>query len=68
VVVTHDLASISAIAHRVIMLDKSVKKVIAEGKPADLKEHNDDPLVKNFFNRLAESGVNLATRSGGEKR
>jgi phospholipid/cholesterol/gamma-HCH transport system ATP-binding protein len=68
VVVTHDLASIAAIAHRAIMLDKSVKKIIAEGKPADLKEHNDNPLVKNFFNRVAESGENLNIRPGKEKR
>ncbi len=67
VVVTHDLASISAVAHRAIMLDKSVKNIIAEGKPLDLKEHSDNPLVKNFFNRMAESGVNLKTKSGKEK-
>jgi len=68
VVVTHDLASISAIAHRAIMLDKSVKTIIADGKPSDLKEHSDNPLVKSFFNRLAESGENLNVRSGVEKR
>jgi phospholipid/cholesterol/gamma-HCH transport system ATP-binding protein len=68
VVVTHDLASIAAIAHRAIMLDKSVKKIIAEGKPADLKEHSDNLLVKNFFNRVAESGENLNIRPGKEKR
>jgi phospholipid/cholesterol/gamma-HCH transport system ATP-binding protein len=49
------------------MLDKSVKNIIAEGKPLDLKEHSDNPLVKNFFNRMAESGVNLKTKSGKEK-
>jgi len=67
VVVTHELASIFAIAHRAIMLDKSVKKIIAEGKPFDLKEHSDNPLVKDFFNRQAESGENLNVRSGREK-
>lgn len=36
VVVTHDLDSILAIAHRAIMLDESVKNIIAEGKPIDL--------------------------------
>ena len=67
VVVTHELASVFAIAHRVIMLDKSVKNIIAEGKPFDLKEHSDNPLVRDFFNRLAESGENLNVRSGREK-
>lgn len=51
VVVTHELASIFAIAHRVIMLDKEAKGIIAEGNPLDLKEHATDPRVYNFFNR-----------------
>src|SRR5208337_3042152 len=33
VVVTHELESIFAIAHRVIMLDKSARGIIAEGDP-----------------------------------
>lgn len=67
VFVTHDLASILAIAHRAIMLDKSVKNIIAEGKPLDLKENNDNPMVSKFFNRQAESGVNLSIWNGKEK-
>ncbi|MGA7576657.1 MAG: ABC transporter ATP-binding protein [Desulfobaccales bacterium] len=51
VVVTHELESIFAIAHRVIMLDKSARGIIAEGDPRDLKEHSLDPRVLNFFNR-----------------
>jgi phospholipid/cholesterol/gamma-HCH transport system ATP-binding protein len=51
VVVTHELESIFAIAHRVIMLDKSARGIIAEGDPRDLKENSPDPRVKNFFNR-----------------
>jgi len=51
VVVTHELESIFTIAHRVLMLDKSAKGIIAEGDPRDLKEHSPDPRVKNFFNR-----------------
>jgi phospholipid/cholesterol/gamma-HCH transport system ATP-binding protein len=51
VVVTHELASIFAIAHRAIMLDKSAKGIIAMGKPQDLKEQATDPRVFNFFNR-----------------
>jgi phospholipid/cholesterol/gamma-HCH transport system ATP-binding protein len=51
VIVTHELESIFNIAHRVIMLDKSAKGIIAEGDPRDLKDHSTDPRVVNFFNR-----------------
>jgi len=55
VVVTHELPSIYSIADRVIMLDKRVKKVVATGKPAELRDTSTDPWVKQFFNRQAES-------------
>lgn len=51
VVVTHELASILAIADRVIMLDKDAKGVIAEGDPRRLKEESRHPVVRAFFNR-----------------
>ncbi|MFH1137844.1 MAG: ABC transporter ATP-binding protein [Pseudomonadota bacterium] len=51
VIVTHELASIFAIADRVIMLDKSVKGIAAEGPPADLRDHSENPWVRQFFNR-----------------
>ena len=51
VVVTHELASIYTIADRVIMLDKRVRKIIAAGRPADLRDHSDNPWVRQFFNR-----------------
>jgi phospholipid/cholesterol/gamma-HCH transport system ATP-binding protein len=54
VIVSHDLASIMSIAHRVIMLDKSQKGIIAEGEPLDLKENSKDPKVISFFNRSLE--------------
>ncbi len=56
VVVTHELMSIYKIANRVIMLDKRVKKIVAEGDPYDLKENSDNPWVKQFFNRESETG------------
>jgi len=52
VVVTHELQSIFNIAHRVIMIDKNAKGIIAEGDPKELKEHSGDPRVNHFFNRL----------------
>ena len=53
IVVTHELESIYAIAHRVIMLDKKVKGIIAEGSPHELK-NSDDERIYNFFNRIAD--------------
>ena len=51
IIVTHDLDLIFAIAHRVIMLDKSEKGIIAEGPPRELQEGREDPRVFKFFNR-----------------
>ena len=51
VIVTHELASIYAIADRVIMLDARTRTVIAEGRPDELRETAADPWVRRFFNR-----------------
>jgi phospholipid/cholesterol/gamma-HCH transport system ATP-binding protein len=53
VIVTHELASIYAIADRVIMLDKRVKGIIAEGDPRVLRDTSTDPYVRQFFHREA---------------
>lgn len=54
VIVTHELPSIYTIADRVIMLDKRVKKIVAAGRPKDLREHSENSWVKQFFNREAQ--------------
>jgi phospholipid/cholesterol/gamma-HCH transport system ATP-binding protein len=54
VVVTHELPSIFAIADRVIMLDKRVKRIVATGRPAELRDRSDNPWVRQFFNRAAD--------------
>lgn len=54
VIVTHELPSIYAVADRVIMLDGRTRGIIAEGAPADLRDHSDNPWVRQFFNREAE--------------
>ena len=51
VIVTHELQSIFNVAHRIIMLDKQTKGIIAEGNPMHLKDHSENPFVRNFFNR-----------------
>lgn len=61
VVVTHELSSIFAIANRVIMLDGNTKGIIAEGRPADLRDHSPNPWVRQFFNREAEPATAPAT-------
>jgi phospholipid/cholesterol/gamma-HCH transport system ATP-binding protein len=55
VVVTHELASIYTIADRVVMLDGRAKKIVAMGKPQELRDHSDNPWVRQFFNREADS-------------
>jgi len=45
------LPSIFAVADRVIVLDKERKTIIARGRPKDLRDHSDDPWVRQFFNR-----------------
>jgi phospholipid/cholesterol/gamma-HCH transport system ATP-binding protein len=52
VIVTHDLASILSISHRIIMLDKSVKGIIAEGTPEYLVNFKENKKVYDFFNRI----------------
>jgi phospholipid/cholesterol/gamma-HCH transport system ATP-binding protein len=58
VVVTHELPSIYKIADRVIMLDAQTKKIIAEGKPAELRDSSDNAWVRNFFNRISNLDEN----------
>jgi phospholipid/cholesterol/gamma-HCH transport system ATP-binding protein len=40
VIITHELESIFNIAHRVIMLDKGEKGIIAEGDPMRLRKES----------------------------
>ncbi len=54
IIVTHELESIFSIADRVIMLDKSTKGIIAQGRPNELKKERDNPIVYHFFNRIPE--------------
>ena len=53
VVVTHELASLMAIADRCIMLDPQAGGIAAAGDPRDLAAHSTDPLVRRFFDRQA---------------
>lgn len=57
VVITHELASIYAIADRCIVLDKARRGVVARGTPQELRDQCPDPYVRAFFRRetLAEA-------------
>jgi phospholipid/cholesterol/gamma-HCH transport system ATP-binding protein len=60
VIVTHELQSIFAVAHRVIMLDKRARGIIAEGSPQYLRDHSQNPFVSQFFNRQAPHQEGIA--------
>lgn len=51
VVVTHDLASIFAIADNSVFLDAERRTMIAQGNPRDLLEHCPEPKVRVFLSR-----------------
>ncbi|OPZ07647.1 MAG: L-cystine import ATP-binding protein TcyC [candidate division BRC1 bacterium ADurb.BinA364] len=53
VIVTHELPSVHAIADRVVMLDKQVKRIVAEGTPRQLAEQTEITWVRRFFHRQA---------------
>jgi phospholipid/cholesterol/gamma-HCH transport system ATP-binding protein len=55
VIVSHELSSIFTIADRVIMLDKQTKGIVATGNPHELRDHSDNPRVRQFFSRLPSS-------------
>jgi phospholipid/cholesterol/gamma-HCH transport system ATP-binding protein len=55
VVVTHELQSIFAIADRAIMLDPLSRAIIADAKPATLRDHSRDARVHQFFNRQPDA-------------
>ena len=56
VIVTHELESIESIAHRVIMLEKETRSIVATGTPKALKADVTNPYAYNFFNRIIEKG------------
>jgi phospholipid/cholesterol/gamma-HCH transport system ATP-binding protein len=57
VIVTHEMESIYDIASRAVMVDDRARSIIAEGKPADLRDKSTDPRVRQFFRREAEEDV-----------
>ena len=53
VIVTHELASIYAVADRVVVLDPKTRRIAAEGVPAWLRENASQPWVRQSLKREA---------------
>ena len=56
VIVTHELASIFAIADDSVFLDPDSKTMIAHGNPRTLRDESSDPKVRSFLSRGEPSG------------
>jgi phospholipid/cholesterol/gamma-HCH transport system ATP-binding protein len=67
VVVTHELQSIFAIADRAIMLDAVSRSIIAEGKPAELKDHSTDARVPVLQSPADRGGAAHGTLGHGRR-
>ena len=51
VVVTHDLASIFAIADDSVFLDAATQTMLTTGNPRELREHSEIQIVRDFLSR-----------------
>ncbi len=61
VIVTHELASIFAIADDAVFLDAESRTAIAHGNPRDLIDHAESPKVREFLHRGEMGGEMAAT-------
>lgn len=65
VVVSHELPSIFTIADRAIMLDRDTRTIVANGPPEELRDHSENPVVRQFFNRQPSVSGDGMTRPAG---
>ncbi len=56
IIVTHELASIFAIANNSVFLDPETRTMIAAGDPGKLLAESQDPKVRKFLTRGREAG------------
>ena len=54
VMVTHELPSIFAIANNSIYLDAATQRLIDHGDPAQLRDHSEHAVVRQFLNRAGD--------------
>ncbi len=64
VVVTHELASIFAIADRAIFLDAKTRYQLEVGNPVQMREHSEHETVRNFLMRGELLDASAATDIG----
>jgi phospholipid/cholesterol/gamma-HCH transport system ATP-binding protein len=58
VVVTHELASIFTIGNNSVFLDPDTRTQLATGNPKELRDHHENPVVRNFLLRgMAENNT-----------
>ena len=55
VMVTHELPSIFGIATNSVYLDANTRTMIAYGNPAQLRDHSEQPVVRQFLARESNS-------------
>ncbi len=55
VMVTHELPSIFGIATNSVYLDNVSKTMIAYGDPRELRDHSEQPVVRQFLSRSAKT-------------
>ena len=63
VIVTHELASIFAIANNSIFLDTATRTQGATGNPTELRDHSENPAVRLFLQRGEETEPSSKPRS-----
>ena len=68
VVVTHELASIFAIANNSVYLDVETRTMTASGDPKKLLAESKDPNVRNFLTRGAAGMGKAGERNKGEQK
>ncbi len=60
VIVSHELASIFAIATNSVYLDGERRTMLDQGDPRRLREHSAEPVVRQFLNRSATADAGSA--------
>jgi phospholipid/cholesterol/gamma-HCH transport system ATP-binding protein len=63
VIVTHELASIFAIANHSIFLDTATRAQGATGNPNELRDHSENPAVRLFLRRGGETDPSSQSKS-----
>jgi phospholipid/cholesterol/gamma-HCH transport system ATP-binding protein len=51
VIVSHQVGLVLRVAHRILMLDRDVRGIVAEGSPEELRDTATDQRVRNFLFR-----------------